>query len=215
MDYKYGAVFDLDGVLLDSESNLKWLQKALRKTLEQYGIEPSEENIRKIHPRNVNRFDRIKDTWGIQLKKLWATRNRNYIQEKRWAMKNRMIIPFPDVESLYQLKTKYRLGIISNSPQEIVDLFVTEFHYTDLFEYGIGRGSKLEDLKNMKPSPYFFELLRDKIPEEKLFYVGDSGNDRGFAENTGMEFILLSRNKGNTEGFTSLRVIVEYLMHRC
>ncbi len=57
MKNNYGVVFDLDGVLLDSESDLTWLYEALKKTLEYLEIETSEENLSKIHSKNVHRFN--------------------------------------------------------------------------------------------------------------------------------------------------------------
>ena len=52
-----GLIFDLDGVLLDSESDLSWLYKALEKTLAHFGLESSNDNLDKIHPKNIYRID--------------------------------------------------------------------------------------------------------------------------------------------------------------
>jgi len=119
-----GVAFDLDDVLLDTESNLDWLYRAFRKTLAEYGINSSQENLQKIHSKNLPRFNKISEELGIRSEELWETRNRNYIEEKMKAMKNREISPFPDVDSLYKLKETYSLTIVSDSPQEIVDFFI-------------------------------------------------------------------------------------------
>lgn len=205
-----GVSFDLDDVLLDTESNLDWLYMAFNKTLAEYGINSSQENLQKIHSKNLHRFNRISKEFGIVSKELWETRNRNYIEEKKKAMKNREIIPFSDVDSLYKLKETYSLTIVSDSPQAIVEFFIKEFNYEDLFDFGIGRGSKLEDLKKLKPNIYPLKKLKEVTHYDKLIYVGDSEKDREFAENTGMEFILLSR-KENKE-FNSLDKVVDYLL---
>ena len=125
-------------------------------------------------------------------------------------MKNREISPFLDKDSLYKLKETYGLTIVSDSPQEIVDFFIKEFNYEDLFDFGIGRGSKFKDLKKLKPNAYPLERLRESVEYDKLIYVGDSKKDREFAENTGIEFIFLSRNKD--EGVNSLNKVVDYLL---
>jgi len=91
MKNSYGAVFDLDGVLLDSESDLTWLYTALEKTLEHLGIESSEENLMKIHSKNVHKFDAMSIELSVEAEDLWETRNREYIEEKIRAMKNGMI----------------------------------------------------------------------------------------------------------------------------
>ncbi|MFW6122359.1 MAG: HAD family hydrolase [Petrotogales bacterium] len=205
-----GVAFDLDDVLLDTNSNLDWLNRVYKKTLTKFGIDCSEENMQKIHSKNLHRFDRISEELDIKPEDLWETRNRNYIEEKIKAMKNREIISFPDVNSLYRLKGVYGLVIVSDSPQEIVEFFIKEFDYEDLFDFGIGRGSKLKDIKKLKPNVYPLERLTEIVQYNKLIYVGDSEKDREFAENTGIEFIFLSRNKN--EGFNCLNKVVDYLL---
>ena len=212
MKDSYGAVFDLDGVLLDSESDLTWLYAALEKTLEHLGIDASEENLMKIHSKNVHRFNEMSNELGVEAEDLWETRNREYIEEKIRAMKNRMVKPFSDVDCLYKLKGRYGLSILSNSPQEIVDLFIEEFNYDNLFDCGIGRGVNLVDLKKIKPNSHLLERLKERIQEEKLIYIGDSENDRKFAKNTGMEFMFLSREGAKREEFDTLDKIVKYLL---
>ena len=210
MEDTKGVAFDLDDVLLDTKSNLDWLYRAFKKTLTNYGIDSSEENLQKIYLKNMHRFDRISKELGMRSEELWETRNKNYIEEKMKAMKNREIIPFPDIDSLYKLKETYDLTIMSDSPQEIVDFFIKEFNYEDLFNFGIGRGSKLEDLKKLKPTAYPLDRLREIIEYDKLIYIGDSEKDREFAENTGIEFIFLSRQEDGE--FNSLNKVVDYLL---
>jgi len=205
-----GISFDLDDVLIDTESNLDWLYRAFRKTLAEYGIDSSQENLQKFHSKNLHMFDMVSKEFGIKSEELWETRNGNYIKEKIKAMKNGELIPFPDVNSLYKLKGSYGLTIVSDSPQEVVEFFIREFNYEDLFDFGIGRGSKLEDLKKLKPAAYSLNRLKKIIQYDKIIYVGDSEKDREFAENTGMEFILLLREED--KGFNSLDAIVDYLL---
>ncbi|HEC89047.1 MAG TPA: hypothetical protein ENI44_00490, partial [Thermoplasmatales archaeon] len=124
---KYAAVFDMDGVLLDSESNPEWLNKAIIKTLEFLEIPVTRRNIEYLYPKNVRRIDDISRILGIPPDKLWEVRNRFYKGEKINAIRNRMITPFEDVRYLYLLKDKYEVDIISNSPQEVVDVFISEY----------------------------------------------------------------------------------------
>jgi phosphoglycolate phosphatase len=205
-----GISFDLDDVLIDTESNLNWLYKSFKKTLAEYGIDSSKENLQKFHSKNLHRFDMICKEFGVKPEELWETRNGNYIKEKIKAMKNRELIPFPDVNSLYKLKGSYGLTIVSDSPQEVVEFFIGEFNYEDLFDFGIGRGSKFGDLKKLKPAAHPLKKLKEVIQYDNIIYVGDSEKDREFAENTGMEFILLSREAD--KGFNSLDAVVDYLL---
>jgi len=147
MEDTKGVAFDLGDVLLDTEPDLDWLYRAFWKTLAEYGINSSQENLQKIHSKNL---------------------------------------------------------------QEIVDFFIKEFNYGNLFDFGIGRGSKLKNFKELKPSAYSLERLRDIVKYNKLIYVGDSEKDREFAESTGIEFIFPSRKRD--EGFNSLNKVVDYLL---
>lgn len=207
-------VFDLDGVLLNSENNLAWLNRALRRTLQVHNLKVTEKNIKLLYPGKLRNFKEIVRDLEILPEKLWKTRNTNYKREKIKAMKNGEISPYNDVKALYRLKA-YDLYIISNSPQEVVDAFVKEFNYQELFTAWVGRGSRLSDLKRMKPHPYLFEKLKQRIKEKKatFFYVGDRELDQQFAKNVGMTFLDLKRNEShpqNVNKFQNLREIIEY-----
>ncbi len=212
METEKAAVFDLDGVLLNSENNLDWLTIALKKTLKKFNIYPSEENIGKIHSKNVHNFHKISKEFSLPLEEFWHARNRNYINAKIAAMKKRKITPYADVDSLKSLKEKFKLGIISNSPQEVVNYFLKEFGYSNLFDIAIGRGGNISDLKYMKPHTFLFSKLKQHFENTKIYYIGDTENDRLFAKKTGMEFLHLSRDDYNSkEVFSNLYQIVEYL----
>lgn len=204
------VVFDLDDVLLDTESNLDWLYRVFCRTLDSHNINVTDENIEKIHSKNLHRFSEICKEFGIPDRIFWKTRNNFYIEEKIKAIKNKEISAFTDIESLYKLKKKYRLAIVSDSPQEIVEFFVEEYSCKELFECVIGRGSDLKDLKNLKPSSFPYTKLLENIQCKDLFYVGDSKKDREFAKNNGMKFIFLDRNKNRD--FNDLDKVVSYLL---
>lgn len=201
-------VFDLDGVLLNSEENLEWLNRALKKTLSAHNLKITEKNIEKLYPGKLRNFKKVVRDFGIDPKKLWKTRNTNYTQEKIRAMKNRDIGPYQDVPALYRLKA-YELYIISNSPQEVVDAFVEEFDYWNLFTAWVGRSSKLSDLNRIKPHPYLFEKLKQRIGKgaSNFFYVGDRDVDRQFAKKVRMRFLHLKRKGSNLQ---NLKQVVEY-----
>jgi phosphoglycolate phosphatase len=212
VNYKLGAVFDLDGVLLDSESNLNWLERALRRTLEHFKITPSTKNIMKIHSKNIFNFKIVSKELDLDPKEFWKVRNDYYIYEKINSMENVEIMPYPDVESLYCLKKKYDIHIISNSPQEVVDFFINGYKFHDLFNFGIGRGSKYIDLLRLKPNIFMYQKLKKKVFNDNFVYIGDTENDRVFANISDMDFIMVSRNN-KTDGFDNLYKIVDYLLN--
>ena len=214
MTNKHIVVFDLDGVLLDSESNNSWIESSIQKTLEHFHLALSIENRQLLFFQNINKFRKISKKLGLEPTVLWPIRNAIYTKEKTRALKQHIIKPFDDVDSLTKLTPVYDLGIISNSPQSIVDLFIKEFNYHQLFTHVIGRGNTLWDIERMKPHPYLFNQFKKLIHTENITYIGDTETDRVFAKRTGMKYIYLKRNGSKKDSFSNLNDVTEYLLKK-
>ncbi|MBS3787004.1 HAD family hydrolase [Candidatus Bipolaricaulota bacterium] len=203
------AIFDLDGVLLDSETNLDWLDRAIEKALEELDIPLTRKNIEKLYPGGIQEFEATVRDFPAPPEKVWQIRDKYYVAEKLEMIDSGEIRPFPDVNSLEKLRGVYSLGVISNSPDEVVDRFVKTYDLEDTFEAWLGRDSDLESLREIKPEPNLFNRLKEEIGGGQFWYVGDREVDRRFAENTGMEFLHLTRTE---EGFENLHELVDYLL---
>ncbi len=210
MSINRAVVFDLDGVLLDSESDTSWLQNAAEKTLAYFDVD-IKSFAEFLYSTHVPHFRKISEKIGIDAEVLWPVRNRLYTEEKLNAMKDRVIGPFPDISRLYDITDVFELGIVSNSPQVVVDFFIEEFGYDDLFSFGIGRGDGLEDIERMKPHPHLFTKLFSVSTVTRFLYVGDRKTDQLFAERTGMDFVFLNRHQNKANGFSSLVDLVVFL----
>ncbi|MFB6291341.1 MAG: HAD family hydrolase [Candidatus Bipolaricaulia bacterium] len=202
-------IFDLDGVLLDSETNLDWLNRALSRALEELGMPVTGENIEKLYPGGLREFETAVRDFPAPPEKVWKVRDKHYIEEKLKLIYEGDLKPFSDVDSLERLTDEYSLGVISNSPDEVVDRFIRYYRLDDLFEAWVGRGSELNSIKDIKPDPHLFGRLKEKMGDGRFWYVGDREVDREFAVNTGMEFLHLTRNG---EGFESLEELVDRLV---
>ncbi|MDG6218978.1 MAG: HAD hydrolase-like protein [Candidatus Thermoplasmatota archaeon] len=211
---KYSLVFDLDGVLLDSESDLSWLTRAAERTLHHFNIKDPLKYIECLYSKNVVRFEEMSKRIGIDPMVLWPIRNRLYTEEKIKGMRNQTIKPFSDITTLYRLNGDYEFSIISNSPQSVVDFFIDHFGYADLFSFGIGRGDTIQDILHMKPHPFLFDRFKEKTSAKRFVYIGDQESDRVFAKNTGMKFYLIDRIRKQHDGFLSLDDLVTYFLSK-
>ena len=156
----YSIIFDLDGVLLDSESDMSWMKKALEDTLLSFNIEPSIENLEMLDHKNISKFPYVAKTFGINAKQLWKNRNSFYTKRKIEAIESNQIRPFEDVSALEPMKHICELGILSNSPQEVVDVFLNHYHYENMFSVAIGRTDKYEDIFKLKPHPLLWQKMK-------------------------------------------------------
>ncbi len=206
---KEKIIFDLDGVLLDSEGNLKWLDRAIRNALQEIGVPATRENIEKLYPGGLSNFRESVENFPLPPEEVWQIRDKYYVREKLKMIEEGKLKPFSDVEQLYKLKRSYSLGVISNSPAVIVDRFVKHYEFEDLFQAWVGRGSELADLENIKPSIHFFRKIRAEMGPGKYIYIGDRKSDEEFAKNSGMEFIYLTRDG---KGFDNLIDLISHLL---
>jgi phosphoglycolate phosphatase-like HAD superfamily hydrolase len=208
--------FDMDGVLLDSDdfSPGGWIVEAFMKTLRDFGVPETEENGRALYiVRLLRDGEAFCRRYGIpSVETLWNQREENYLAGKLAALEDGRITLFPDISALETLHTRYRLGIVSNSPQVVVDRVVERFSLDRLFAVWIGRGSSFGDLRHAKPAPDLLEEMKTALSSNRGFYVGDQPEDAQAARAASLSPILLSRN-GSPADVHSLAELAAYLSH--
>lgn len=192
--------FDLDGVVLDSDSSAtgSWLIEAFAKTLREFGIPETEENVQALHIVNLREnIQAFCQRFGIKdPAQLLARREENYVNNKLAALDKGEIDLFPDVSALEELAEDYPLGIASNSPQIVVDRVVNHFGLDQIFRVCIGRGSSLGEIRNAKPAPHLLERLKAALGATRGYYLGDQPEDRQAARAASLFPIKISRDGG-------------------
>ncbi|MFB6153990.1 MAG: HAD family hydrolase [Halodesulfurarchaeum sp.] len=199
------VVFDLDGVLLDSERDLDWLERALTRTLEDLDLPVTDENLERLYPGNLSDLERTAEAVDVPAEELWRVRNEHYVREKTSAIESGEIRPYDDVEIVREIASRYPVSIVSNSPQSVVETFVEEAWLQGVFEMVIGRGTDPEAIEQLKPDTHPYERLVDAVGEDRFVYVGDSDSDREFAERTGMAFVQVDREGGRVSDLRDVR----------
>lgn len=198
-------VFDLDGVLLDSETDRTWLDRALDAALDELGHAGDEAIRAALYPPTVDRIHEVAARLELSPERLWRVRNDHYVRVKREAIASGELEPFEDVVTLYELSPEHDLHIVSNSPTPVVETFVETYGFEELFEVRLGRGADLDALSRIKPHPSRYHELVDRLGNERPeVYVGDTETDRAFAAATGMRFVHVTRDQRGVESLRTL-----------
>lgn len=203
-------VFDLDGVLLDSETDRAWLDRALDAALNELGV-PRNGAVRgQLYPPTVDGIHTVATRFDLDPERLWRVRNDHYVRVKREAIESGELQPFDDVQALYRLEPRHGLHVLSNSPTAVVQAFVETYSFDDLFQARIGRGESLEDLNRLKPDLYPYRQLVDALDGETPdVYVGDTETDRAFAAAAGLRFVHLTRDRRGVRSLAALPTLLE------
>jgi len=209
--------FDMDGVILDSDNHAtgSWLNDAFARTLRAFNIPEGDENIQALHIVNLRKnIQAFCDGFDIDDPgRLLATREENYVAGKLAALKDGRIALFPDVSALEQLAQDYPLGIVSNSPQVVVDRIVDHFCLERIFRVFIGRGSSLKEIRYAKPAPHLLERLKDALGATRGYYVGNQPEDVQAARSASLVPIRLNRH-GKQGDITTLHELKQFLTHQ-
>ncbi len=191
---KYKALFfDTDGTLLDT---LQDILSAVNKALEICGYQKRysyEEGKRLIGGGAYLLAKR-----AISFKKVSEEeyeKFQNVFFEKYLELQDATTKPFDGlVDLLLSLKEKYKLFIISNKPQFLLDDIIKKTFPEGLFIESCGH--KVENPE--KPNPILINYLVDKyhLNKDECLFIGDSITDIETAINGGVDSCLVSYGYG-------------------
>ena len=182
----YGIIFDLDGTLADTMDDLK---TAVNATLTKLGYDTrakfellnfinngSRELIRRSLPTAVQTEDFIIDS----AHNLFFQEYEKCFCEKTSA--------FPGIcEAVLELKKKkFKLGVLSNKPDQFVKVIVAKLFGEKTFDFVMG---KSDFPHKPDPSSALFVAKEMGVKPHKCSLVGDSDIDMKTAENAGMRSI--------------------------
>ena len=157
------AIFDMDGVIIDSEQ-FHW--DVNKKIFSDLGIKVSQSEYRRyIGSSNTNMWTDLKKRYGLSqpleaLVSIQGSGNIDFLRENSFD-------PIPGIAELIQelKKNGIAIGLASSSPHVAIDIVLKKFAFESYFSVVVSG----EDFKNSKPAPDIFlkaALLLQTAPDE-------------------------------------------------
>lgn len=179
-------IFDMDGVLIDSEPEYLKMNEKLFKGL---GVDMQRDNYHTFV--------------GMSSKKMWTLIRNDFnlsynVDELMEMEKNSMFEilnsavirnPIDGITALLNtlIRKNYILSVASSSARKNIDLVLNRFNLKKYFKFVISG----EDIKNGKPEPDIFNKVAEKFTTlpDKCFVIEDSANGVTAAKKAGMKCI--------------------------
>ena len=208
MRNKYKVViFDMDGTFLNSRGEGEipnmWAYEAFRKTVNNYGLNLTIEEIDKyflapLHSDGAEGVRRFCNRFGLDCEEFWARRERDVIEAKIEAMQRGEIKLCKGSEAVIKyLSNKSYLAVVSDSQQACVDYALEYFGLKPYFKIWYGRRSELESLANRKPNPFYINRVLNELNtrREKAIVVDDSVVGVLAAKRAGIDSVFIYRGE--------------------
>ncbi|MDO4377897.1 MAG: HAD family phosphatase [Erysipelotrichia bacterium] len=160
-------LFDLDGVLIDSEYRTISIKKRL---LEEYGFTVDDQLIQKLAGKKLNNilpqlFPDFDKTEQLLLQ----------YQHRAYDNIDYSLLEMPKATSvLKQLHKKYRLALVTASDKEKLKQVFAQLHWENIFDVVVDADSKLPAKPN--PEVYLQAMQLLKVKSDECVVVEDSTN---------------------------------------
>jgi len=189
------VIFDMDGVIIDSEE--LWF-KVGKSLLSKYGIDYTEEVRKKIMGMGSKEtMELIKRTYSIKDSVSSLLEQRDRIVLKVFG--NSIIPLIPNAIDFIQMVSRngHKVGMASSSPQELINLVVNRLELASYFS-AIVSGDRVS---RGKPYPDICLLTARElqVDNKRCLVFEDSPNGVKAAKNAGMKCIGITTNASNEE----------------
>lgn len=199
------VIFDMDGVIIDSEPIHLEVDM---KTLKELGCDISEEELGKyVGTTNEYMFEDLKRAYNI-------SESIEEIIDKKVKMTKDKIInsdlePIIGIkELLIDLKNKNILtAIASSSPRDFIDLVISKFKLQNYFTYIISG----EEVQNGKPAPDIYIEAAKKLGvlSKECIVIEDSKNGVLASKSAGMKCIGFQNVNSGNQDLSKADVVVK------
>jgi len=221
-EYKL-VIFDMDETILDSrgkgEIAHEWAYKAFRKTLGNYGINLTVEEINNLflaplYSNGEEGVRRFCNRFNLDCEEFWARREQDVIEAKIEAMRNGEIKLCKGSEEIIKyLSGRFYLAMVSDSQQACVDYALEHFNLKPYFKMWYGRRSELECLANRKPNHFYINKVLSELnmSTRKAILVDDSPVGILAAKRSGIDSVFIYKREKEIRDNYKPTFLVQYI----
>ncbi|MFX0068419.1 MAG: HAD family hydrolase [Promethearchaeota archaeon] len=188
-------VFDLDGTLIDiPDHNL--FDRLLVETLESLSVPvPAGKELKELWVSGKNYVNILK-CWGVvNIDEFWRVFDLKDLRARKDLIGRGVIRPFDDTEVLKRLKEKFKLGLVSNTIEEIVMLEIETFDLKKYFSKIVTLGTVAQQFAKPEPDGIVWCLEGLDVPADSALTIGDQRTDIIAGKRAGSTTALLVRRE--------------------
>ena len=199
-----GLIFDSDGTIVSIEDYIPVFREAMfhaLRLLSGNNRDRDEFFSEAYEPIRLPKHESdsfLKQKWGVEPEKYWKlVEELDYMKRMEHLDKIR---PYPDTEILKDMKNRFRIGMLSNTPESIIRFQREKHGMSDIFESVMCSTYKC-DLS--KPGTRGLDRLLESmgLERDEVVYIGDADIDQELSLNAGIPFIHVDRNLRESYGF--------------
>ncbi len=191
-------IFDVDDTLVEyvDFDPYEWYLFIAKPVAEKYKIPISFEIWRDIIDGKMSR--RYSERYGVPPEKFWREVDERNLEYRRVMLAKGRLKLYDDaliVKKLPGMKIAW-----SASSEECIRFVLSTFSILQYFDFVIGKDyGDYAYLEEVKPSPRFIEIIKEKTGCKRCIVVGDSDRDMLAAKNAGCVAVLISRDGRKSE----------------
>jgi len=202
------VIFDMDGVLVDSEPIYFQIEKDILRELDIHLTREEHEKMVGVSLEELHQ--RLQENYGVKMgKKEFQDLHRNRVIEFMSGAET-----LPPVEGarelLAELKEKnLEMTVASSSPRKVIELILSRLNLKDFFVFFLSG----EEVERSKPAPDIFLATAEKLnlSPAACAVIEDSGNGVRAAKKAGMTVIGYRNPNSGNQDLTPADLIVDSL----
>ncbi len=145
---------------------------------------------------------RYSKDFGVPAERFWKEVDVRNLEYRKWMYRQNRLKLYDDVKAIENLQGKKIAW--SASSRDCINYVFSLFHISSIFDCVIGKDyENYKYIDEVKPSPKFIEIIKEKCGCEDCIVVGDSERDMIAAKKGGCKGILV---RGKESKYADLKI---------